>query len=75
MLLNLIFPDYPDEQADGGEKAQEVPQNEKEIDKSVSFSAGCAYTHVMVERLVLNTNLTLITNGRNAWVERKIIIP
>ncbi len=49
MLLNLIFPDYPDEQADGGENVQEVPQNEKEIDKSVSFSAGCAYTHVMVE--------------------------
>ena len=49
MLVNWIVPDYTDEQADGGENVQEVPQNEKEIDKSVSFSAGCAYTHVMVE--------------------------
>ena len=48
LLLNLIFPDYPDGNADGGENAQETPENKKETDKSVSFSAGCAYTPVMV---------------------------
>lgn len=48
LLLNLIFPDYPDGH-DDGENAQELPENEKETDKSASFSAGCAYTPVMVE--------------------------
>ncbi len=50
LLLNLIFPDYPDGNADGGENAQETPENKKETDNSVSFSAGCAYTPVMVEQ-------------------------
>ena len=61
LLLNLIFPDYPDGNADDGENAQEMPAaeqsqianatqlNEKETDKSVSLSSGCAYTPVMVE--------------------------
>ncbi len=49
LLLNLIFPDYPDGNADDGENAKETPQIEKETDKSVSQSSGCAYTPVMVE--------------------------
>ena len=70
LLLNLIFPDYPDGQADDGENAQEMPQNtswrslrsakEKETDKSVSHSdtyAECAYT----SRLVEITRLELVT--------------
>ena len=73
LLLNLIFPDYPDGHGDDGENAHEMPENEKETDKSVSFSSGCAYTPVMVERSVSNTNLTLITNGRNAWIIQNLI--
>ena len=45
LLLNLIFPDYPD--GNGGEG--ENGAKEKETDNSVSNSAGCAYTPVMVE--------------------------
>ncbi len=45
LLLNLIFPDYPD--GDGGEV--ENGAKEKETDNSVSNSEGCAYTPVMVE--------------------------
>ena len=41
LLLNLIFPDYPDSNENGAK--------EKETDKSVSNSEGCAYTPVMVE--------------------------
>ncbi len=51
LLLNLIFPGYPDGQ-DGGENAQKMPENEKETDKSVSNSdinAECAYTSLLVE--------------------------
>ena len=44
LLLNLIFPDYPD---GNGENANESPENEKETDKSVSQSSRCAYTPVM----------------------------
>ena len=59
LLLNLIFPDYPDGHGDDGENAQKMPAaeqsqianatqlNEKETDKAVSFSdinAECAYT-------------------------------
>ena len=49
LLLNLIFPDYPDRHGNDGENAHEMPENEKETDKSVSLSSGCAYTPVMVE--------------------------
>lgn len=45
LLLNLIFPDYPD--GNGGEA--ENSAKEKETDKSVSLSEGCAYTPVMVD--------------------------
>ena len=75
LLLNLIFPDYPDGQADDGENAQEMPQNtswrslrsakEKETDKSVSHSdtyAECAYTSRLVEMIRLElTTYTLRT--------------
>lgn len=48
LLLNLIFPDYPD--GNGGEDGSdnENPENEKETDKAVSQSSGCAYTPVLV---------------------------
>ncbi len=52
LLLNIIFPDYPDVQQGDGENAQETPENEKETDKSVSnpdVNAGCAYTSRLVE--------------------------
>lgn len=52
LLLNLIFPDYPDGHGDDGENAQKVPENEKETDKAVSNSdinAECAYTSRLVE--------------------------
>ena len=52
LLLNLIFPDYPDGHGDDGENAQKIPENEKETDKAVSNSdinAECAYTSRLVE--------------------------
>lgn len=62
LLLNLIFPDYPDGHGDDGENAHEMPENEKETDKSVSLSSGCAYTPVMVEMIRLElTTYTLRT--------------
>lgn len=44
LLLNLIFPDYPD----GNGNTDENGAKEKETDKSVSLSSGCSYTPVMV---------------------------
>ena len=45
LLLNLIFPDYPD--SNGG--ADENGAKEKETENSVSLSSGCSYTPVMVQ--------------------------
>ena len=57
LFLNLLFPDYPDGHGDDGENAHEMPENEKETDKSVSLSSGCAYTPVMVDlRRILRAN-------------------
>lgn len=44
LLLNLIFPDYPD----GHENTDEYGAKEKETDKSVSLSSGCSHAPVMV---------------------------
>ena len=44
LLLNLIFPDYPD----GNGNTDGNGAKEKETDKSVSLSSGCSYTPVMV---------------------------
>ncbi len=55
LLLNLIFPDYPD----GGE--DESGGKEKEVDISTSNSdvnAGCAYT----SRMVGTTGLEPVTS-------------
>ena len=54
LLLNLIFPDYPDGHGDDGENAiaNATQLNEKETDKAVSNSdinAECAYTSRLVE--------------------------
>ena len=60
LLLNLIFPDYPDGHGDGGENAKKMPENEKETDKAVSNSdinAECAYTSRLVEIFLPNPNL------------------
>ena len=49
LLLNLIFPDYPD--GDGGENENSV--KEKEVDISTSNSdvnARCAYTSLVVDQ-------------------------
>ncbi len=43
LLLNLIFPDYPD----GGDG--ETSAKEKETANAISLSEGCAYTPVMVD--------------------------
>ncbi len=48
LLLNLIFPDYPD----GNDGEDENGAKEKEVDISTSNSdvnAGCAYTSRLVE--------------------------
>ena len=45
LLLNLIFPDYPD--GNGGE--DENSAKEKETANAISLSEGCAYTPVMVD--------------------------
>lgn len=42
LLMNLIFPDYPD--GNNGENGAK----EKETENSVSLSSGCSYTPVMV---------------------------
>lgn len=71
LLLNLIFPDYPDGNGNDGENAHEMPAaeqsqianatqvNEKETDKAVSNSdinAECAHTSRLVE--VVRVELT-----------------
>lgn len=51
LLLNLIFPDYPDGHGDDGDNAQKKPENKK-TDKAVSnfdVNAECAYTSRLVE--------------------------
>ena len=45
LLLNLIFPDYPD----GGDSTDENSAKEKETANAISLISGCAYTPVMVE--------------------------
>ena len=55
LLLNLIFPDYPD--GDGGEV--ENSAKEKEADKSTSLS-GCSYTPRLVTPLKLKANYSVV---------------
>ena len=47
LLLNLIFPDYPDGNDENG-GTEENGIKEKETENSVSLSSGCSYTPVMV---------------------------
>ena len=47
LLLNLIFPDYPD--SNGGEV--ENSAKEKETANAISLS-GCSYTPVMVHQVI-----------------------
>ena len=65
LLLNLLFPDYPDGHGDDGENAHEMPENEKETDKSVSLSSGCAYTPVMVEIIGLEPMASCMSSKRS----------
>lgn len=53
LLLNLIFPEYPD--GNGENSAKEI-----ETENSVSISEGCAYTPVMVELHLPNPNSILL---------------
>ncbi len=46
LLLNLIFPDYPDRNGENGENSAK----EKETANAISSSEGCAYTYPLVER-------------------------
>ena len=48
LLLNLIFPDYPD----GNESDEEKTAKEEETENSVS-SSGCSYTPRLVKRLLI----------------------
>lgn len=54
LLLNLIFPDYPD--SNGGEV--ENSAKEKETANAIPLSEGCAYTPVMVGDNVCHKNRT-----------------
>ena len=49
LLLNLIFPDYPNIDICDGENGNESPINEKESDNALSNSGLGACTPVMVE--------------------------
>ena len=51
LLLNLIFPDYPD----GNGSEDENSAKEKEADISTSLS-GCSYTPRLVEIVQIKTN-------------------
>ena len=46
LLLNLIFPDYPDGNSENGSETEQSAK-EKEADKSTSLS-GCSYTPRLV---------------------------
>ena len=63
LLLNLIFPDYPD--GNGGEKgnADENGAKEKETANAISQS-GCSYTPVLVHRLTAKTNTVIYKVNR-----------
>ena len=61
LLLNLIFPDYPDGNGDTGENGAK----EKETDNSVSNSEGCAYTPVMVEIIGLEPMTSRMSSERS----------
>ena len=67
LLLNLIFPDYPDR--NGG--ADENSTKEKETENSVSQS-GCSYTPVMVhqDRQRLNPNYIFV-NGYAGFISER----
>ena len=55
LLLNLIFPDYPDGNGENG-SVTEQSAKEKEADKSTSNSAGCSYTPRLVTSTEMNPN-------------------
>lgn len=63
LLLNLIFPDYPD----GNDGENENSAKEKETDNSVSNSAGCAYTPVMVELKATKTHTQIFKVNRREF--------
>ena len=63
LLLNLIFPDYPD--GNGGE--DENGTKEKEVENSTSNSdvnAGCAYTSRVVEMMGIEPISDTVMRGR-----------
>ncbi len=54
LLLNLIFPDYPDGNGDKNENSVK----EKETENSVSLS-GCSYLPRLVKRIIANKNIVI----------------
>ena len=71
LLLNLIFPDYPD--GNGGEN--ENSAKEKETDNSVSNSAGCAYTPVMVELGASKSNTSPASPQLSISLTKSYVMP
>ncbi len=67
LLLNLIFPDYPDGHGDDGDNAQKMPENKKETDKAVSnfdVNAECTYTSRLVEMRGFVANIVCVITER-----------
>ena len=66
LLLNLIFPDYPD----GNDGENENSVKEKEVDISTSNSdvnAGCAYTSRVVELKATKTHTQIFKVNRREF--------
>ena len=57
LLLNLIFPDYPDGNSENGSETEQSAK-EKETENSVS-SSGCFYTPRLVKRIIANKNIVI----------------
>lgn len=71
LLLNLIFPDYPD----GNDGENENSAKEKETDNSVSNSAGCAYTPVMVELGASKSNTSPASPQLSISLTKSYVMP
>ena len=71
LLLNLIFPDYPD----GNDGENENTAKEKETENSVSLSEGCAYTPVMVELGASKSNTSPASPQLSISLTKSYVMP
>ena len=72
LLLNLIFPDYPDGNGEEERNGDKMPENERETDKSVSLSSGCSYTPGMVHQNRQRLNpIYLFVNGVAGFISAR----